>query len=466
MLFHSFAFVSLFAITFAVYWAVKEHRLRMGVVVIASIVFYATWNPWLIFVLLGSTSVDFFIALKLEKTPSARRRKVLMIVSIAINLGILAFFKYGNFLIHSADSVFSMLGIPLAAPAYGIILPLGISFYTFEAISYIVEVYQGKTKAVRDWLDYLLYILFFPHLIAGPIVRPHHFLPQIKQKKTFDFDRLQFGAQLFMMGLIKKAVIADNLSIIVDPVFATPGQYGSTAIWLAVLGYSAQIYCDFSGYTDMAIGVAHTLGFKLPNNFNMPYFASNIAEFWGRWHISLSTWLRDYLYIPLGGNRQGKWKTYRNLMITMVLGGLWHGAAWTFVAWGFYHGLLLVIHRAWRKSKRRIAGLVPLSVAFTFLCTCVGWVLFRAQTFSDAWLIIKRMFKPFEGKALTANEVRITLTALGVLLVAHLIGTFVNIKKIERRLAAPILGAGLAAALVIAQLLSPEDVKAFIYFQF
>lgn len=466
MLFHSLPFVGLFAVTFAVYWAVKAHRLRMGVVVVASIVFYATWNPWLIFLIFFSTSVDFFIALRMEKVHSLRSRRMLLTGSIAVNLAILAFFKYGNFLLSSADSIFSLMGIPLVAPMYGIILPLGISFYTFEAISYIVDVYHRKIDAVRDPLDYLLYIMFFPHLIAGPIVRPDHFLPQIKQTKTFNFDRLQLGAQLFMMGLIKKAVIADNLSIIVDPVFAAPGSYGSGAIWLAVLGYSAQIYCDFSGYTDMALGVAQTLGFKLPNNFNMPYFAANIAEFWGRWHISLSTWLRDYLYIPLGGNRHGKWKTYRNLMITMVLGGLWHGAAWTFVAWGFYHGLLLVIHRAWRSGRRRMGGLVPLSVAFTFLCTCVGWVLFRAQSFGEAWLILVRMFRPTEGKGLATTEVAITLSALAALLIAHLIGTFVDVKKIERRLAAPLLGAGLAMALVLAQLLSPEDVKAFIYFQF
>lgn len=468
MLFHSFAFFALFAATFAIYWSLKDHGLRKITVVVASIIFYATWNPWLIFVLLGSTSVDFLIALKLEKVHAPKARKALMVLSIVVNLGILGFFKYSHFLLNSAESIFGLMGFQFAAPAYGVILPLGISFYTFEAISYIVEVYQKKIRAVRDPLDYLLYILFFPHLIAGPIVRPHHFLPQINQIKRFDFDRFQYGAQLFMMGLIKKAAIADNLSIIVDPVFAAPHGYGSVAIWLAVLGYSAQIYCDFSGYTDMAIGIAHTLGFKLPNNFNMPYFSASIAEFWGRWHISLSTWLRDYLYIPLGGNRHGTWNTYRNLMLTMLLGGLWHGAAWTFVAWGAFHGLLLCIHRAWRgKNRPHPPGLAKaLSIALTFLCVCVGWVLFRAQTFGEAWVILVKMFRAEEGKALARGDVRIVLIALGVLLGAHLIGTFMNIKKIERKIAAPWIGAGLAAALVAAQLLTPEDVKAFIYFQF
>jgi len=218
----------------------------------------------------------------------------------------------------------------------------------------------------------------------------------------------------------------------------------------------------------MAIGIAQTLGFKLPDNFNMPYFAANIAQFWGRWHISLSTWLRDYLYIPLGGNRHGRWKTYRNLMLTMLLGGLWHGAAWTFVAWGAYHGLLLCLHRAAAgKHPAPAAGPVKaLNIAFTFLCVCVGWVLFRAQTFTEAGHILVKMFKPTQGNALARGDVRIILIALAALLGAHLIGTFVNIKKLERKTAAPWIGAGLAAALVAAQLLSPEDVKAFIYFQF
>ncbi len=467
MLFHSFSFFALFAVTGVVYWWLKDRDQRLWWVLLASCVFYMSWNPWLIALIFLSTSVDYVVARRLEGARTPRIRKGLLALSVAVNLGILGTFKYADFALASTSAAAGMLGWKVAAPVYGLVLPLGISFYTFEAISYVVDVYRGKIAAVRRPLDYLVYIMFFPHLIAGPIVRPQYFLPQLRQAKRLDWDRLQVGAQLFLMGLFKKAVIADNLAAIVDPVFADPGAYGTGAAWLAVLGYAAQIYCDFSGYSDMAVGVAHWLGFKLPMNFNMPYAAGDIGEFWARWHISLSTWLRDYLYIPLGGNRQGTFQTYRNLLLTMLLGGLWHGAAWTFVAWGLYHGLLLVAHRMWATVRPDVGGAMrPLSVLLTFLSVCVGWVLFRAQSFTDAGRLLARMAWPTAGKELAGREANVVLALLAVVLAAHAIGTMVDLRRWERWVPAPMMGAALAGALLLAQLLMPETVKAFIYFQF
>jgi alginate O-acetyltransferase complex protein AlgI len=469
MLFHTTKFLAFFVIVFSVYWGLRHHRARMAWLLLASCAFYMSWNPLLITLILFSASVDYVVALQLEKVHALRWRRLLLILSIGANLGLLAFFKYVNFFLDTTFSALSLFGWESSKPSLfeNVILPLGISFYTFETISYIVDVYQGRIKAVRNLLDYALYIMFFPHLVAGPIVRPRDFLPQIRQRKRFNWDRFQLGVQYFLVGLFKKAVIADHLARLVDPVFADPAAYGSSAVWLAVLAYAVQIYCDFSGYSDMAIGVAHTFGFKLPFNFNMPYLAANITDFWRRWHISLSSWLRDYLYVPLGGNRHGRWATYRNLLLTMLLGGLWHGANWTFVAWGLYHGALLALHRAiplprWLSS----VFFRPVCIAFTFLSVCVGWVFFRAQTFTDAALILKRMFLPVLGQNLESPLVMVGLACFLAIVLGHLIGRFVNLKKVERWLPAPALGFGLACFLLLAQVMFPEDGKAFIYFQF
>jgi len=273
--------------------------------------------------------------------------------------------------------------------------------------------------------------------------------------------------QYFVIGLFKKAVIADQLATLVDPVFARPASFASSSIWLAVLCYAVQIYCDFSGYSDMAVGLAHTLGFKLPRNFNLPYFADSITDFWRRWHISLSSWLRDYLYIPLGGNRHGELATYRNLLLTMLLGGLWHGASWTFVAWGLYHGLLLSLHRAipWPRWLGH-AAFKPVMVAGTFLAVCVGWVFFRAQTFADASVILQRMAWSTGGKSI--DQTAFTFGAAGLLFMflCYLIASFIDLKRVERWLPAPVLGTSMAIVFLLAQVLMPEDGKAFIYFQF
>jgi alginate O-acetyltransferase complex protein AlgI len=514
LFFHKPKFMQFFAVVFAVYWSLPMlvqwwanwrhqrtqtdpnmlppdaaqtgHSAQMTWLVIASCIFYMSAGAYLILFILFTASVDYFVALHLPKVTVPWRRKFWLIFSLTINLSLLAFFKYINFFfyqIFNALGLFGLEGSLFVQPHeltshipgqkgpegfFDILLPLGISFYTFETISYIVDVYLGRIQPVKSLRDYALYIMFFPHLMAGPIVRPREFLPQTTQRKRFDWDRFQLGVQYFLIGFFKKAVIADTVAAVVVPVFNAPGDYSSGVIWFAVLCYAVQIYGDFSGYSDMAIGLAHMLGFKLPFNFNMPYFSMNITEFWRRWHISLSSWLRDYLYIPLGGNRFGTLFTYRNLILTMFLGGLWHGASWTFIAWGLFHGVLLSLHRAVPLPKwTGQTWCKPFNVAFTFVLVCIGWVFFRAQTFGTAGIILQRMFWPMEG-AKVIGELEWTLAAFMLCLVflAHMAGTFVNLKWVERRLAAPALGAYFAVVILLAMVLTPVNSHDFIYFNF
>ena len=467
MLFHSINFFHLFVITFIGYWAIKQHRLRKLWLLAASLGFYGTWNPWLMFVIVFSAAFDFVIAQKIEQAGTTAHRRLLLIVSVCISLGILAFFKYTNFLLDNAFSVLNLFGFDARHPAFTIVLPLGISFYTFETISYVIDVYRGRLRAQRNFFDYALFIMFFPHLIAGPIVRPRHFLRQVPKLKRFNWNRLELGARLFILGLVKKAVIADHMAILVDPVFAAPGGYSSSALWIAVLCYATQIYCDFSGYSDMAVGTAHAFGFKLPANFNMPYAASNITEFWHRWHISLSTWLRDYLYKPLGGNRFGTAATYRNLMLTMMLGGLWHGAGWNFFLWGTYHGLLLSAHRAFARGTSSANGFLKLpAIALTFFCVCLGWVLFRAQTIGQSLTILQRMMTPSAGQTFDDVSLAVALSAWLAVVLGHWTTSYLDWPVLFRRMPAPVMATGIAAVFLLAQILMPQKGAAFIYFQF
>jgi alginate O-acetyltransferase complex protein AlgI len=467
VLFNTLPFLGFFCVFFVVYWVLPERRLRLFWLLAASVYFYMSWNPWLISLILFSASVDYLAALLMERIERPWKRRLLLLTSISTNLGLLAFFKYVNFFLASAYTLEGWLGAEPSRRFIDVVLPLGISFYTFETISYIVDVYKGRARAVRNPLEYAVFILFFPHLVAGPIVRPRDFLPQLRRFHYFNWDRLQIGLQFFLMGLFKKAVLADNLPWIVDPVFASPAAYGSAATWSAVLAYSAQIYLDFSGYSDMAVGLAHMLGYRLPANFKMPYLAANITDFWRRWHISLSSWLRDYLFIPLGGSRGTGGQTCRNLLVTMLLGGLWHGANWTFVAWGAWHGILLIGHKLLPRWKWRSAvAFRPLAVLGTLLAVCVGWVFFRAQTFPDAGTILQHMFWPTDGGVLTKPQLWSVAVVLGVLVLGHLAGSLADLKASERRLPTFVVAGSLAALLLLVLLFSPEDGKSFIYFQF
>jgi alginate O-acetyltransferase complex protein AlgI len=467
MLFPTLHFLGFFCVVFTVYWALPRHHWRMLWLLASSCAFYMSWNPWFILLLIGSTSVDYFVALRLATLKSIRARNTLLTFSIVVNLGILAYFKYTVFALDATHAVLNWFGVPFDPPLLKIILPLGISFYTFEAISYVIDVYRGKIPPIRNPLNYALYIFFFPHLVAGPIVRSGDFLPQLQRNKRFSWLRLQFGVQLILLGLIKKAVMADHLGFVIDPVFAHPENFGSQALWLASLAYSVQIYCDFSGYSDMAIGLAHSLGFKLPTNFNMPYFAASLAEFWARWHISLSSWLRDYLYVPLGGNRHGRWKTYRNLILTMTLGGFWHGASWNYVTWGFYNRVLLAGQRAWTPPRWFTASWTRLiKVPLTFLAVLVGMVLVRSQTFSDAGFILAALVRPTSGSLLSDKQILVVSACLLLTFLGHLGGTMLKVRQLEQRLPASLASMALAVTVMLFFFFLPTNGQPFIYFQF
>lgn len=359
---------------------------------VASYVFYGSWDWRFLSLILASTIVDYFVAQKMEAEPFRQRRKLLLGISLSANLGILGVFKYLGFFADSFQALLQGIGYSADPIALSIILPVGISFYTFQTLGYSIDVYRREIRPESDFLNFALFVAFFPQLVAGPIERAKNLLPNIQLPRTLSWDALRRGAVLCALGLIKKIVIADGISPYVDSVFASSDPTRIDVL-LAVWFFAIQIYCDFSGYTDIARGVAKALGFNLMRNFAQPYFAANPQEFWQRWHISLSTWLRDYLYISLGGNRGGRLKTSRNLMATMLLGGLWHGAAWNFLAWGGYQGLLLVVYRgfAGRKpgsgegEKRRFLAWVirVLQIVIFFQFICFGWLLFRAESFGQ-----------------------------------------------------------------------------------
>jgi len=475
LLFCSQAFLSFFVVVFAVYWSLPSHRARLLWLLAASIYFYASWNTWLAGLIVGSTTADYWIARRMATSESVRLRRTLLAVSIGANLGLLAYFKYANFFLDSLEVGLRAMGAEASFPTLKVILPIGISFYTFEAISYVTEVYRRRVPAEKSLVRLLLFVTFFPHLVAGPIVRPWHFLPQLARPKHWDWMRLHLGLQFFLLGLFKKLAIADRMAMFADPVFADPTSYGSAAVWAAVLAYGVQIYCDFSGYSDMAVGLAHTLGYKLPRNFAFPYSASNVSEFWRRWHISLSTWLRDYLFIPLGGSRTtSRWQTSRNLLVTMTLGGLWHGASVTFVAWGFAHGCLLILHRRLQDVAARSPTLArvlgsPLGVAIatvtTFACVSLAWVPFRAPSFEVAQEIFQRLFVPHAGRSIPISR-QVLILLGGVVVLEHLAGRLQLWRRLEPRLPPAVLGVGYATAAAVALLLAPDASKAFIYFQF
>jgi alginate O-acetyltransferase complex protein AlgI len=387
MLFNSGVFLKFFAGFLLLYWLVRDHlRARNILIVAASYLFYGWWDYRFLGLILFSSVLDYAVGLGIARQRDPRRRKLWLMASIVVNLGILGFFKYFDFFVTSFGATLAKMGIPFQTSTLGIILPVGISFYTFQAMSYTIDVYRGNIPACRQLVNFLAFVSFFPQLVAGPIERASHLLPQFERTLSITRPMLEEGIWLMIWGMFKKVVVADNLDALVNMAYQnTP--YSGPLVILGTIGFGFQIYCDFSGYSDIARGAARTLGFDIMVNFNLPYLASNVREFWQRWHISLSTWLRDYLYISLGGNRGGRARTYVNLFVTMLLGGLWHGAAWNFVLWGAWHGTGLMIHRAWSsgtgQGSRRAPGRRwwwwPLTMAFVFY----GWLLFRAQSFDQ-----------------------------------------------------------------------------------
>jgi len=388
MLFNSFEFLLFFPLVYSLYLLLK-HQWQNRLLIAASCLFYAAWNWKFLGVMFVSITTDYFCSRWIDRSQDPRVRKRFLLLSIFVNLSILGFFKYFNFFAANFGELFCALHLTSSA-AYTplkIILPLGISFYTFEAISYTVDVYRRQTKPAQKYSDYLLFVIYFPHMIAGPIMRAKNFLPQITSQRIVTTELFYEGCFLFFWGIFEKMFVADNLAKVVNPVFAASAPYEGGAILLAIYAFSFQIFCDFDGYSNMARGLGKCMGFEITINFKLPYFATNPREFWQRWHISLSTWLRDYLYIPLGGNRNGKGHMYMALLVTMLLGGLWHGASWTFVVWGAYQATLLIVHRIFTKPDERPKGQHPfkyfLKIIFFFHLVVLGWLFFRAQSFGQ-----------------------------------------------------------------------------------
>jgi len=455
------------AVTMAFLYVVRNNRARKLFLLVASYYFYAYWDWRFCGLLLIITAVNFLAGLGLKRTDHRGKRTALLVVSLVCSLGMLGFFKYFNFFVDSFQAMVAPLG--LHVHTLRIILPVGISFYTFQSLSYTIDVYRRQLKATDDFWDFALFVSFFPQLVAGPIVRASDFLPQLESARSLTRSRLFLGFRQFTYGLVKKVLIADHLAMVSDFVFQNMGVFDGWTTWVGVLSYTGQIYCDFSGYTDMAIGTARAMGYDFCKNFDHPYTATTVTTFWHKWHISLSTWLRDYLYIPLGGNRKGRVRTYVNQLVTMVLGGLWHGAAWTFVFWGGFHGLALAFDKRLNLHKRLKTAALPwrfLGWAHTMLIVVVGWVFFRSQSFQAAWTCLTKMFDVVhfnEGVHWIALQF---LVCVPVLAFTHAISVtrWKNLLALRaNRWYTPVI---LFALVWLVLLFQPKEFAPFIYFQF
>ena len=522
MIFNSLAFLVFIAVFLPLYFSLRG-RSRLWLCLAGSYFFYGWWDWRFLSLIMTSTLIDYFVGLQLEKTEAPGKRKQLLVLSMVVNLGFLAFFKYFNFFIESFQNMLVSAGIDTHMGSLNIILPVGISFYTFQSMSYTIDVYKKKIAVEHDFIRFATFISFFPQLVAGPIVRASDFLPQFQKDRSFEWNRIFAGTGQILWGFFKKVVVADSLAPFVDQCFAAPEGFSSMHLLIGVVFYSFQIYCDFSGYSDIAIGLARILGFDFPDNFRKPYFSKNFSEFWTRWHISLSSWLRDYLYIPLGGNRSGSFGsllftgvfliisiiftgwwwliglyllgipialwymrqsqrnatevfTYMNLMITMLLGGLWHGASWAFVFWGFLHGTYLIVQRLigpfWNRALNslRIPNLIQniLAIAMVYFFTCLAWIYFRAPDFEIATQVIDSIaslegfnFGSIVNKFLVIKGFLI----IGILLAIELLDERVRLWRVVVQ--QPLFRVvGFAALLWLIALFGTFDSNAFIYFQF
>jgi len=498
VLFNSKIFVLFFVVVYGLYWVTQRDRRAQNFVLLgASYVFYATWDWRFLGLILISTLIDYGCGLLLDKRPleiehdageteasvyhyTKRARRRILLVSLICNLGILGFFKYFDFFAESTARLLTSIGFGVEPYLLQIVLPVGISFYTFQTLSYTIDVYRGELRAHRSLLDFAVFVAFFPQLVAGPIVRAKEFLPQVAAPRRPTRNQVGEGSYLILWGLFKKVVIADNLAELVDATFSANQTPAGSIVAIAVYAFAIQIYCDFSGYTDIARGLAKLMGFELRQNFNLPYFASSPQDFWRRWHISLSTWLRDYLYVPLGGSRKGPRRTCINVMLTMVLGGLWHGAAWTFVLWGVYQGSLLVLHRivapsiegvarSWSVRTRTVARV--LGIAIVFQLVCVGWLIFRAESIGQIGAMLSSLASGWPMALLTpegwsksgANVLLLYACPLIVMQLAQYSKSDLSVI-----LRAPAPARGLAYALMFYGIVLFQSYRAqpFIYFQF
>ena len=468
MIFTELRFVFFFVIVYLVYWFfLTRNTPRKVFLLAASYAFYAAWDWRFLGLILAITSIDFAASHLFPRYPD--KKKQLLILSLACDLAFLGFFKYFNFFTSSFADLLGLLGIQANYSTLHIVLPVGISFYTFQSMSYTIDVYRGILKPARSILDFALFVAFFPQLVAGPIVKAKQFLPQLEAKRDHLAVCIRSALLLFLIGYIKKAVVSDNLAPLVDALYASPESYSCLSSFTGTILFSLQIYCDFSGYSDMAIACAMLLGYRLVDNFNFPYFSPNITLFWRRWHMSLSSWLKDYLYIPLGGNRHGRARQYRNLMLTMLLGGLWHGAAWTFVIWGGLHGLALAAHRIWTTHRPRPPA-KPLSTALyaclTFLFVSVCWIFFRAKSLDSAVGMLGQftfILNPGGGFISPAWLLALLFLPLEYLFISRLNQPATRpLRRLHTWQFAALFGVVLALVQIFAQ----RSAQPFIYFQF
>lgn len=485
MLFNSFTFLIFFPVVVAGYFAIP-HRFRWAWLLGASCYFYMAFIPVYILILFFLIAVDYAAGLLIEGSAGARRRSWL-IMSLIANIGMLAVFKYFNFLNANARAIAEVFHWPYGMPVLSLILPIGLSFHTFQAMSYTIEVYRGRQKAERHLGIYALYVMFFPQLVAGPIERPQHLLPQFYERHEFDYERVTSGLRRIAWGLFMKVVIADRLARYVNIVYNDPSSFEGLTLVVATVFFAFQIYCDFAGYSHIAIGTAEVMGFRLIENFNRPYLAQSISEFWSRWHISLSTWFRDYLYIPLGGNRVPKPRWYFNLFVTFLLSGLWHGANWTFVIWGALNGFYLISSIVTASARERLTSAIGLSrrpalhggirVATTFALACVAWVFFRAGSLHDAMVVFRHaLVTPvphqvlpdiLRSEGITHLEVAYSGLLIAGLMLIEVITTRVNLVGLFRLQPAWVRWpAYYALCMAIWMLGISTEAKAFIYFQF
>ena len=467
MLFPTLAFHVFFVVVFCLAWALKgSNEWRKIALLVASWFFYGWWDTRFVLLLIGSSFGNWLVGGQIYARQGAVRR-AWMVAGLVANLAVLGLFKYYNFFVSQLVPVLDQAGIHATLPLIEVILPVGVSFFTFQGIGYLVDIWRGDAKPAR-LIDITLLMCFFPHLLAGPIVRPAHLIPQFARVPRLTRDMVASGLLLIVWGVFKKAVIASELqSGFVDPVFADPAQHGSLDLLLAAYAYAVQIYCDFSAYTDTAIGLAALLGYRFPRNFDQPYRAHSLQDFWRRWHMSLSSWLRDYLYIPLGGSRHGVLRTYFALSATMLLGGLWHGASWNFVIWGAIHGGVLVVERVWKGFRLPHWPRLPVwaQVVLTFHIVTAAWIFFRCTSFADAQSFLAGIFAGTAG-AVSASPLVIGLIVLGMGLHFGPPRAIGDIALRLRAWPAWAMGAALALALLVVEAMRPEGVAPFIYFQF
>jgi D-alanyl-lipoteichoic acid acyltransferase DltB (MBOAT superfamily) len=474
---------------FLIYFLLRQHNWKILFLLGASLYFYGSWKPTYLLLILLTTIVSYFVALTFDRPFPPVRKKLLLVTALIINLGILFIFKYLGFFNYTLDVVLSWFGFTIKLPDFKLLLPVGISFYTFQSIGYLVDVYRGKTKPEKNLAIFTLFITFFPQLVAGPIERSQHLLPQFRVVHRFSYSKSTSGLKLIALGLFKKIVVADNLALAVNAVYNAPGliefgQYKGLSLILATFFFSWQIFCDFSGYTDIARGSARLLGFNLMENFRMPYLATSITDFWRRWHISLSTWFKDYVYIPLGGNRHGLAHTCLNLFIIFLLCGLWHGANWTFVLWGAYFGIIIALERLWFTYKKVKLSTFKLPLLFKIIyvniLVLIGWVLFRANNLADAIYIYQNMFKGFKNflspsyiwatlmQLFDNNRLEMGIAAFCVLAIIGIEVTNhrMGLGKFEHKLPTGVRWFAYLFLIASIIILRQSNIQEFIYFQF